>query len=46
MGKVDYNGKTVSDQKIKDVLENIADKLNVDVTVTSGDRVFRCSRQQ
>jgi len=39
-GKVNYNGKTVSDKNIRDVLQRIADKLGADVNVTSGDRNY------
>ncbi len=40
MAKVNYNGKTVSDEEIKLVLQAIATVLEKDVNVTSGDRDF------
>lgn len=38
MGQVQYNGKTVSDEAVKEVLNRIATELGNDVIVTSGDR--------
>ena len=40
MPTVNFNGKTVSDQDVKDVLQNIADYFGADVNVTSGDRNY------
>jgi len=40
MAKVNYNGKTVSDEQIKLALQAIATILKKDVNVTSGDRDF------
>ncbi len=36
--KVNYSGKTVSDENVKTVLGNIANTLKGDISVTSGDR--------
>lgn len=38
MATVNYNGYTISDQTIKDVLENFAAYFGANVNVTSGDR--------
>ena len=38
MATVNYNGYTVSDQIVKDVLQNISDYFQADVNVTSGNR--------
>ena len=38
MGTVVYNGKVISDQIIKDVLDRISDYFVATVNVTSGDR--------
>jgi len=39
-GKVTYNGKIISDENIRTVLQRIADKLEADVNITSGDRNY------
>lgn len=38
MAEVNYNGYTISDQTIKNVLENFATYFGANVNVTSGDR--------
>jgi hypothetical protein len=38
MPQVNYNSRTVSDEDVKKVLENIAAALGKDVNVSSGDR--------
>jgi hypothetical protein len=38
MVKVEYNGCTVSDPAVRDVLKQIAHRLGHDVIITSGDR--------
>lgn len=38
MPTVNYNGKTVTDNEVKDCLQAIADFFEKDVNVTSGDR--------
>src|SRR5262245_43048930 len=38
MAEVDYAGKTVSDENVKMVLSRVAEKLEANVTVSSGDR--------
>jgi hypothetical protein len=38
MAEVNYNGKTVSDENVKTVLERIATELGKQVNVSSGDR--------
>lgn len=38
MAIVNYNGYTVSDQTVKDVLQNIGDYFQADINVTSGNR--------
>lgn len=38
MATINYNGYTISDQIVKDVLQNIGDYFEADVNVTSGNR--------
>lgn len=38
MAEVNYNGKTVSDENVKTVLERVATELDKNVNVSSGDR--------
>lgn len=38
MAQVNYNGYTISDATVKEVLENISAYFGADVSVTSGDR--------
>lgn len=40
MPTVNYNGRTISDQTVKDVLQNMSDYFQADVNVTSGDRDY------
>ncbi len=40
MGTVNYNGKAVSDEEVKLVLQAISKELKSDVNVTSGDRNY------
>ena len=40
MPSVNFNGYTVSDQTVKDILQNMCDYFQADVLVTSGDRTF------
>lgn len=43
MADVTYNGKTVSDENVKTILSRVAEKLNADVNVSSGDRTAALS---
>lgn len=40
MPQVNYNGKKVSDSNIRKVLQQIADVLDADIQITSGDRNY------
>lgn len=40
MAQLNYNGKTVSDEEVRNVLESVCSYFESDVTVTSGDRSY------
>lgn len=43
MAEVNYNGKTVSDENVKTILSRVAEKLEANVNVSSGDRTAALS---